>query len=74
LYAEKNDIQNAIYNYSNAVKYNPSDYQAFYKRARMYMLKGDVRMAMDDFLSTTKLNPKIHDAWFNHGMNYYNLQ
>ncbi len=59
-------------NYSQAVKYNPNEYQAYYKRAKMYELRGDIRMAMDDYLTTTKLNPKIVDAWFKHGMNYYN--
>ncbi len=72
LYAETNDVSDAINNYTNAIKYNPTDYQAFYRRGLMYQLRGDFRMAMDDFLTTTKLNPKIHDAWFKHGMNYYN--
>lgn len=69
---EKNDIQLAIVNYSQAIKYNPNDYQAYYKRAKLYEQRGDFRMAMDDFLSTTKLNPKIADAWFKHGLNYFN--
>lgn len=68
---EKHDIPLAIVNYSQAIKYNPNDYQAFYKRAKMYELKGDIRMAMDDYLTTTKLNPKIVDAWFKHGMSYF---
>ena len=61
----------AIVNYTHAIKYNPTDYQAFFKRAKMYELNGDIRMAMDDFLTTTKLNPKMNEAWFKHGMSYY---
>lgn len=71
MYAETNDVNMAIVNYSNALKYNPTDYLAFFKRAKMYEQRGDFRMAMDDYLSATKLNPKMHEAWFKHGMNYF---
>lgn len=72
IYAHRNDHSLAIVNYSQSIKYNPNEYQSYYKRARMYELRGDIRMAMDDYLTTTKLNPKIVDAWFKHGMNYFN--
>lgn len=62
----------AIVNYSQAIKYRPNDYQAYYKRAKLYEIRGDTLMAMDDYLSTTKLNPKIADAWLKHGMSYFN--
>jgi Tfp pilus assembly protein PilF len=62
----------AISNYSNAIKYDPHNYIAYFKRAKIYEIRGETRMAMDDYLSTTKLNPKFYDAWFCHGMNYYN--
>ncbi len=74
MYAEQKDIALAIVNYSQTVKYNPTDYRAFFKRAQMYELRGDIRMAMDDYLTTTKLNPKIYEAWFKHGMYYYNIK
>ncbi len=61
----------AIVNYSQAIKYNPNDYQTFFKRAKMYESRNDFRMAMDDYLTTTKLNPKVTEAWFKHGMNYF---
>ena len=72
LCAEKNDVTLAISHYSNAIKYDPNNYNAYYKRARLYEIRGDIIMAMDDYLTTSKLNPKIHEAWFKHGMNYYN--
>ena len=61
----------AISNYSNAIKYDPHNYLAYFKRAKIYELRGETRMAMDDYLTTTKINPKFYDAWFCHGMNYY---
>lgn len=72
MYAERNDTSLAIVNYSQAIKYNPNDYQTYFKRAKMYEARGDFRMAMDDYLTTTKLNPKVCEAWFKHGMNYFN--
>lgn len=62
----------AVVNYSQTIKYSPNDYQAYFKRGKMYEQRGDIRMAMDDYLTTTKLNPKVYEAWFKHGMSYYN--
>jgi Tfp pilus assembly protein PilF len=62
----------AIVNYSQAIKFLPSDYQAYLKRARMYEKRGDTRMAIDDYLTTSKLNPKCAEAWLKHGISYYN--
>lgn len=53
MYAEAKDVLISIVNYTNAIKYNPTDYQTFYKRGKMFQLRGDVFMAMDDFLITT---------------------
>ena len=69
---EKNDLPAAISNYSNAIKYDPQNYMAYFKRAKLYEIRGETRMAMDDYLTTTRINPKFYDAWFSHGMNYYN--
>jgi tetratricopeptide (TPR) repeat protein len=67
----RDDILPAIENYSQSIKFDPNNYEAYYKRGRMYERKGDIRMAMDDYLTTTKLNPKFVDAWFKHGMQYF---
>jgi tetratricopeptide (TPR) repeat protein len=71
IYAQRNETSLAIFNYSNAIKFNPTEYQAYLKRGILYEESGDILMSMDDYLTTTKINPKIHEAWFKHGMNYF---
>lgn len=58
IYRKKKDITLAILNYTQAIKYKPTDADIYFRRGEMYEITNRV-LAMDDF---AKVSCIIYDA------------
>jgi Tfp pilus assembly protein PilF len=61
----------AIINYSQAIKMNPDDHDAYLKRAQLYEQRGEMLLALEDYSISTKLNPTMTDGLLKHGLYYF---
>ncbi|CAG5115742.1 unnamed protein product, partial [Candidula unifasciata] len=68
---QQNDTTMAIFNYSSAIKVNPSDHEAYFQRAQMYEQRGDMLLAMEDYAKAMKIMPSRTDAIMKHAMYYF---
>src|SRR3954467_5590991 len=69
-YRQKNDLDNALSDYSDAIKINPKHARAFNNRGTIYKEKGDLDRAIADFSEAIRLDPKFAAAFFNRGNAY----
>jgi len=58
-------------NYSQAIKQNPGDHEAYFQRALMYEKRGEMLLALEDFSKVKKIKPTRTDAILKHGMYYF---
>jgi lipoprotein NlpI len=70
-YYTKGDNDNAIADYSQAIKLNSKDAGAFNNRGRAYLAKGQNDRAIADYSQAIQLNPKDATAFNNRGNAYY---
>ena len=61
--------QNAIDDYSEALKIKPSS-EIFFKRGEIYFFKGDYESAIADYTETLRLDPEYADAYLWRGMSW----
>ena len=57
----------AIEAFDDAIKYDPSSYQAYFNRGSAYFNKRNYKKAVEDYLEAVELNPNFANAWFNLG-------
>src|ERR1041385_4021786 len=69
-YRQKNDLDNALSDYSDAIKINPKHARAFNNRGTMYKEKGALERAIADFSEAIRLDAKFAAAYFNRGNAY----
>lgn len=56
-YLEKNDYDNAIKEFDQAIKLDPKQYDAWQRRGLSYQQKGQLDEALDDYSQALSLNP-----------------
>ena len=61
------DINGALAGYSEIIKANPKNEDAFYERGRIYNQQKRYLDAINDFTKVTELNPKNHRAYYLRG-------
>ena len=69
-YREKGKHDQAIEDYTNAIKLNPRYANAYYNRGLAYSYKGDNDKEIADYTQAIKLNPRLIDAYNNRGAAY----
>ena len=68
--AAKNDFDDAIADYDEAIKLTPKDARVLNNRGTVYRDKGDAERAMADFAAAIKINRRYSDAHYNLGAAY----
>ncbi len=70
-YEDRNDIANAIYSYSQAIRLDPNYGEAFFARGSLYTVNGDRKKALEDISRAVELQP--HNGWLfiTRGILYY---
>ena len=67
-YAENEQYQLAIDNYTSALKINSDFSEAYYKRGNAYEKLKNYTAAIADYTSAIKINPDYADAYMNRGI------
>ena len=57
-YGKKGDHDKAIADFTEAIRLNPKDAEAYYSRGGAYGEKGDYDKAIADFTEAIRLNPQ----------------
>ena len=66
----KEQMDDAIREYSNAIKSNPSYAVVYDNRGSLYLNKGEFNKAIADFSKAIELDPEFIDAYLNRGIVY----
>src|SRR6266436_4016609 len=69
-YYEKRNYNQAIQDYDQAIRLNPSHASAFSNRGVAYASKGDYDRAIENYDEAIRLNPNHADAFSNRGVAY----
>lgn len=69
-HADRQDYDQAIADYGEALKRNPTRAVVFYDRAAAYRMKRDYDKAIADYDRAIALNPRYEDAFVNRGVAY----
>ena len=69
----KGEYDQAIKDYSEAIKLKPDDAFAWYERGKAYAYKGDYDQAIKDYSKAIELKPDQAGAWNNRGMTHEKL-
>ncbi len=69
-YAEKGQYDQAISDFTDALKIDPKDFYAFYYRGIVYMKKGQTDQAISDYTRAIEIDPKYAHAYYNRGAAY----
>jgi tetratricopeptide (TPR) repeat protein len=69
-YGEKNNIDGAIAEFSEAIRLDPKHTLAFYNRGKAYLLKKDYDRAIADYTEAIRLDPRYAQAFTNRGNAY----
>jgi tetratricopeptide (TPR) repeat protein len=69
----KNDIDGAISAYSEAIRVNPKNAQAWTNRGARFRSKKEYKRAIDDHTRAIELDRNHKDAWFNRGYVYQEI-
>ena len=65
---KQGEYQEAIDDYTSAIKINPDDADAYVNRGAAYHNLGKHQEAIDDFNTAIKINPDYAKAYYNRGM------
>ena len=65
---KQGEYQEAIDDYTSAIKINPDDADAYVNRGAAYHNLGKHQEAIDDFNTAIKINPNYAKAYYNRGM------
>jgi tetratricopeptide (TPR) repeat protein len=72
--ATRGDRSGAIEDYNQAIRFNPNDAVAYYKRGNVNYDSGKVKEAKEDYSQAIRLNPNHANAYYNRGLANYDLQ
>lgn len=64
------DYDQSVGNHAEAVRFDPGNAEAYYKRGNAYLDKGDYDKAIADFNEAIRLNPKKSEAYAMRGWAY----
>ena len=62
-YRAKGDLNRAIADFTEAIKFDPDSTHAYNNRARAYEKKGDYMLALQDYVEVSRLEPTNAAAW-----------
>ena len=62
----------AIADYTEAIRLNPKDADAYYNRGLAYWNKGKFDKAIAEYTEAIRLNPKLAEAYYSRGFAYRN--
>ncbi len=68
VYADRDDYEHAIWDFSRAIELKPNFMEALYNRGTAYEKKGEYDRAIQDLNRVIALNPKIAEAFHNRGI------
>jgi tetratricopeptide (TPR) repeat protein len=72
--AESGDRRGAIGDYSQAIRFNPSDPRAHYQRGNAYYDQGELDAAIADYTRAIQRNSNYVEAYYNRGLAKYDRQ
>ncbi|MBW4497204.1 MAG: tetratricopeptide repeat protein [Oscillatoria princeps RMCB-10] len=72
--ATRGDRTGAIEDYNQAIRFNPNDAAAYYKRGNVNYDLGKLKEAKEDYSQAIRLNPNLANAYYNRGLANYDLQ
>ena len=67
---DKRDYDAAITAFTETIRLDPRDAQAYEMRGEAFIEKGDKEQAIADFTEAIRLNPKSAEAYYNRGLAY----
>ena len=70
-YGKNGQYDQAISDYTKALKINPKFAEAYYYRGRTYGEKGQYGRAISDYTKAIEINPGFAEAYYNRGVAYY---
>ncbi|GHS84893.1 hypothetical protein FACS1894103_6030 [Campylobacterota bacterium] len=68
--ANRGDNQEAIRQFTQAIKSDPNNARAYYERGLLYGDIGDYKKAIEDYTRAININPNYADAYVNRGFLY----
>lgn len=71
--ATREDRTGAIEDYNQAIRFNPNDAEAYYKRGNVNYDLGKLKEAKEDYSQALRLNPNHANAYYNRGLANYDL-
>jgi len=69
-YREQGNLDQAIYDYTKAIKVYSKHAKAYYNRANSYVKQGKLSQAIDDYNKAIDINPQYTEAYYNLGNTY----
>jgi len=72
-YSDKGELDQAIADYTQALKINPEFVTAYSNRGLAYSDKGELDQAIADYTQALKINPEYVNAYNNRGIAYYKI-
>lgn len=72
-YREQGNLDQAIYDYTKAIKVNSKHAKAYYNRANSYVKQGKLSDAVADYIKAAEMNPQYTEAYYNLGNTYEKL-
>ncbi len=69
-YREQGNLDQAIYDYTKAIKVNSKHAKAYYNRANSYVKQGKLSDAVADYIKAAEINPQYTEAYYNLGNTY----
>jgi tetratricopeptide (TPR) repeat protein len=69
-YASKGEYDNAIAEYTEAIRIDPQDAEAYHSRGLVYRKKGENEKAIADYSAAIRLNPENLHSYFARGVAY----
>jgi tetratricopeptide (TPR) repeat protein len=72
-FGRKNDTESAILDYSEAIRINPRNAQAWTNRGARLQRKKEYQRAIEDHTQAIRLDQNHKDAWFNRGNVYHEM-
>ena len=69
-YREQGNLDQAIYDYTKAIKANSKYSKAYYNRANSYVKQGKLAEAIEDYTKAVEINPLYTEAYYNMGNTY----
>ena len=71
--AEQDSRQEAVVQYTEAIRLNPEYAEAYINRGVTYFELGQLEQSVRDYNSAIRLNPQFVEAHYNRGYSYYEM-